>query len=776
MRRRLFLENAQVDPQNQYLTFKALESGTFSLNIPAVVTATYVPSVSYSLNGGRTWTTVNNSSNNVTITTPTVNAGAKVLWKSEANSFATSSATDTYSYFSSTGKFDIKGNIMSLLYGDDFENQTNLKSYSYTFTRLFFECQIIHADELVLPATGLTGICYGSLFRNCSQLITAPELPATKMTGNYCYSAMFYGCSSLTVAPELPATTLTNYCYNGMFSNCSSLITPPSTLPATTLKTRCYSSMFTNCTSLTATPAICATTMATSSCTCMFSGSTSMTTAPELTAETIANYCYYAMFYGCTNLTTAPSILPATALATCCYRSMFYNCSSLTESPKIMSATMAASACTYMFYNCSQLTKITCFATDISEDNCTYRWVSGVQTSNGTFIKHDSMTDWTTGNNGIPTNWVVQPYYSIKYLTFISSSDNNVISFSATSESIAKTISASTDNGNTWTEYTSTTGGTTIATLNKGDSILLKGNNTTYAGSSNRNIFSTTSNFKAEGNIMSLIYGDNFADKVSLESAYTFSYLFNQCNKLTNAANIILPATSLTSQCYRHMFNNCTSLTAAPYLPAKSLTTYCYYGMFANCSSLTTAPKLPATKVANYCYKNMFSGCTKLTTATNALPSKTLNQNCYDSMFAKCSSLTTAPTICATTLAVSACTYMFSGCTKLATAQTKLSATTLTTYCYYGMFYGCSSLTTAPELPAKTLTGSCYSNMFFNCSKLNYIKALFTTTPSTSYMMYWVSGVATSNGTFVKNSSATWTTDCGASSYPCYWTVQTASS
>ena len=89
------------------------------------------------------------------------------------------------------------------------------------------------------------------------------------------------------------------------------------------------------------------------------------------------------------------------------------------------------------------------------------------------------------------------------------------------------------------------------------------------------------------------------------------------------------------------------------------------------------------------------------------------------------------------------------------------------------MFQGCTSLTTAPELPATTLKYACYNYMFSGCTNLNYIKALFTTTPSTSYMNNWVNGVA-SSGTFVKNSAATWTSSCGISTYPCNWTVETA--
>jgi hypothetical protein len=64
--------------------------------------------------------------------------------------------------------------------------------------------------------------------------------------------------------------------------------------------------------------------------------------------------------------------------------------------------------------------------------------------------------------------------------------------------------------------------------------------------------------------------------------------------------------------------------------------------------------------------------------------------------------------------------------------------------------------------------------MFYGCKKLNWIKAMFTTTPSTSYTNNWLYNVA-STGTFVKNASATWTTS-GAHGVPSGWTIQTASS
>ena len=47
---------------------------------------------------------------------------------------------------------------------------------------------------------------------------------------------MFRDCTSLTTAPELPATTLAPYCYANMFDKCTSLTSAQAILPATTIK------------------------------------------------------------------------------------------------------------------------------------------------------------------------------------------------------------------------------------------------------------------------------------------------------------------------------------------------------------------------------------------------------------------------------------------------------------------------------------------------------------------------------------------------------------
>lgn len=237
---------------DEYLTFEALESGTFTLTIGSGVTTGDVTSVSYSLDNGETWITTNNvDGQKVTITTPTVNAGDEVLWKGNAVRMANNSNANSASTFSSTANFNARGNVMSLLYSDDFKDEVSLSGKDYCFYNLFYNnLKLINGKNISLPATTLAEYCYFEMFANCTNLIAAPELPAT----------------------------------------------------------------------------------------------------------TLVNYCYMNMFNGCTSLNS-----------------------------------------------------ITCLATDISANGCTYGWVGRVSAT-GTFIKHPSMNNWTTGDNGIPTNWNVEDY------------------------------------------------------------------------------------------------------------------------------------------------------------------------------------------------------------------------------------------------------------------------------------------------------------------------------------------------------------------------------
>lgn len=189
---------------SDYLTFIAEEDGTF----------TFTPRnsnvISYSLDSSNTWVQANSVN---------VNAGDVVMWKGEM----TPESYAGIGKFGSSGHFHAEGNVMSLLYGDDFSGQTSLSGYDYVFCALFLDCsRLTNIENLSLPATTLADNCYTNMFYGCSGLTTAPELPATTLASS-CYSSMFRDCTSLTTAPELPAKTLANYCYYYMFNGCTNL-------------------------------------------------------------------------------------------------------------------------------------------------------------------------------------------------------------------------------------------------------------------------------------------------------------------------------------------------------------------------------------------------------------------------------------------------------------------------------------------------------------------------------------------------------------------------
>ena len=333
-----------------------------------------------------------------------------------------------------------------------------------------------------------------------------------------------------------------------------------------------------------------------------------------------------------------------------------------------------------------------------------------------------------------------EKYY--QYFTIEATEDGTKVYFRQSSYAVTDGIDplkveVSADNGETWTEVTAASAendvpGATLAELDEGDKVLIRGKNEAYGYFNEAEVCSIENcNFYADkpcyvyGNIMSLVSGDDFA-RLRKVKEYAFANLFSDYDDELDHSwvlskegeKLLLPATTLADYCYEYMFNGCTSLTVAPELPATTLADYCYEYMFLRCTGLTTAPELPAT---------------------------TLASNCYSAMFNSCTDLTTAP---------------------------ELPATTLANSCYNSMFYGCTGLTTAPELPATTLANSCYNYMFYGCSNISYIKAMFTTTPGSSYTNNWVTNVK-ATGTFVKNSAATWDVT-GVNGVPSGWTVETA--
>ena len=304
--------------------------------------------------------------------------------------------------------------------------------------------------------------------------------------------------------------------------------------------------------------------------------------------------------------------------------------------------------------------------------------------------------------------------YSSEYMTFEAVEDGAYLKFVPDHNSGAHGYFKINDG-----EWNYKSAGEIATNLKSGDKIFVKSDITSLknAGTGKHRIFDIYG-LVVYGNIMSLVYGDDFIGKTTIYDR-NFQILFAYSG-LISAENLILPATTLAKACYEYMFKGCTSLTTAPALPATTLASNCYCSMFEGCTSLTQAPQLPATILAEWCYSYMFKGCTSLTTAP-ALPATTLASNCYCSMFEGCTSLTQAP---------------------------QLPATILAYGCYWDMFKGCTSLTTAPVLPATELAEDCYKGMFEGCTKLIYLKCLAVTSLS-GFCDSWLDGIKT-EGTFVK--------------------------
>ena len=299
-----------------YVTFTAEGEQTFKL-----VKNGYFPSnIEYSVNEGE-W--------NILKETDEILFGGDKgkLQLRGTNNLNGTSADNNYSTINFTDasvKVACTGDIRTLL---DYKTYKTVETKEARFCKLFSGCtELTSAPDL--PATTLAESCYYYMFRGCTNLDTAPALPAETLA-NSCYDSMFLGCTNLKTAPALPAETLVDYCYYYMFNGCKNLKTAP-VLPATALANSCYYNMFSGCTNLKTAPKLPATTLANSCYSCMFKDCKNLNTAPELQATTLASYCYYRMFGGCTNLKTAPE-LPATTLASLCYANMFNGCTNLTS-------------------------------------------------------------------------------------------------------------------------------------------------------------------------------------------------------------------------------------------------------------------------------------------------------------------------------------------------------------------------------------------------------------------------------------------------------------
>lgn len=173
----------EPEPDKDYLCFTSTGNSTVMLEQSGDETAATKGKVfQYKINNGQ-WKNWNWSK-------VSLSNGDKMYIKSDDTKPMSEFLTDCtwYKYFVMTGSIAASGNIMSLL------------NFSDT----------------------LTDHGFYNLFKYCTALTSAPELPATTMAP-WCYAWMFQGCTSLVQAPELPAIELADYCYVHMFDGCTKL-------------------------------------------------------------------------------------------------------------------------------------------------------------------------------------------------------------------------------------------------------------------------------------------------------------------------------------------------------------------------------------------------------------------------------------------------------------------------------------------------------------------------------------------------------------------------
>lgn len=384
---------------NDYLTLEIKSQGWLYWQLYGISDQSYKKYIEYSKNGGP-WTNFVNGG-------IYVNEGDIIRCRGN-------NSTVGNNCFNGSVRFDVSGNIMSLLNDNVFYMAFSLVT-AQTFLYLFAGSNVEDASRLILPATSLTESCYEGMFRSCNRLKHAPMGLPAKTLQRRCYSEMFKGCTALTDAPVFSAVINADSCCYAMFMNCTSLTTAPELQRSGNYSFR---DMFNGCTSLTTVQKELGQTDIPLSEYCyerMFKDCTSLKKAPDLPAINLAPYCYHNMFEGCTSLVVPPK-LPATSLeppylpitgftASYCYYGMFANCVSLEKAPDLPIESIYNNCYKEMFSGCTNLNYIKCLATNMSSA-CTNNWVSGVGAP-GRFIKKETMNSWNYSDSGIPYGWAV---------------------------------------------------------------------------------------------------------------------------------------------------------------------------------------------------------------------------------------------------------------------------------------------------------------------------------------------------------------------------------
>lgn len=277
-------------------------------------------------------------------------------------------------------------------------------------------------------------------------------------------------------------------------------------------------------------------------------------------------------------------------------------------------------------------------------------------------------------------------------------------------------------NGEPWNKVNNvdnTQGLIITVSCSSGDRVYWKGNGTRLSSAGNKDAkFYGTAQHELEGNAMSLLYGDNFEDKVAFEDAAVFRNLFIGNTTLVSCENLKLPATTLVGDCYRTMFKDCTNLiTPLKKLPASVIPTGAYYAMFQN-SGITTVPEMTPTRCKSESMGYMFHSSKVVDASSIIIPAiSSSDEKACASMFYQAKSLKKAPI---------------------------LTSTTAATRCYVSMFYQCTALEWVKMLVLDTASATACTNEWMRGAKNNaacvfvkHINSVWTTTGASGVLANW---------------------------------------
>ena len=297
-------------------------------------------------------------------------------------------------------RVNISGNIMSLVYGDDYLYAT--PDY-YEGSKLYFNNMfsgstfLKDASDLVLPKHNLPdpitennqGI-FEEMFSGCTNLVSGPNILAKELPFKAC-KRMYLGCTNLTDIGTISAKTVHGRAFDWMYFECTSItgVNFNTFMPNVEKVTGewVFAAMFRNCT-----------------------GIQSITGIGDLVSNVSiannSNYVFGEMFFGCTSLdiTDDSEVFDiSTSINNMdLFYYMFANCTSLTHTP-VMNYVSATSS---MFQDCYSITHLYWLGTNWIDYKLGDNWSA----AEGTLYYNGTETLEYDPSSVVPGGWSTSAY------------------------------------------------------------------------------------------------------------------------------------------------------------------------------------------------------------------------------------------------------------------------------------------------------------------------------------------------------------------------------